>query len=97
MRLPRETSRPGTPAGGRCAPHRHDEGQPAVRLPGDRAEPEPPSDETRRAPRRPTRTPRCARGYAKDHPRRGFRPAYHDARGEGWHVNYKKIQRLWRE
>jgi transposase InsO family protein len=37
------------------------------------------------------------RGYAKDHPRRGFRPAYHDARGEGWTVNHKKIQRLWRE
>jgi putative transposase len=35
--------------------------------------------------------------YAKDHPRRGFRPAYHDARGEGWAVNHKKIQRLWRE
>jgi putative transposase len=37
------------------------------------------------------------RHYAKDHPRRGFRPAYHDARGEGWIVNHKKIQRLWRE
>jgi putative transposase len=37
------------------------------------------------------------RDYAKDHPRRGFRPAYHDARGEGWNVNHKKIQRLWRE
>lgn len=37
------------------------------------------------------------RAYAKDHPRRGFRPAYHDARGEGWIVNHKKIQRLWRE
>jgi transposase InsO family protein len=37
------------------------------------------------------------RAYAKDHPRRGFRPAYHDARGEGWTVNHKKIQRLWRE
>jgi len=37
------------------------------------------------------------RNYAKDHPRRGFRPAYHDARGEGWIVNHKKIQRLWRE
>lgn len=23
------------------------------------------------------------RAYAKDHPRRGFRPAYHDARAEG--------------
>ena len=37
------------------------------------------------------------RAYAKNHPRRGFRPAYHDARGEGWIVNHKKIQRLWRE
>ena len=37
------------------------------------------------------------RAYAKEHPRRGFRPAYHDARGEGWIVNHKKIQRLWRE
>jgi transposase InsO family protein len=37
------------------------------------------------------------RQYAKDHPRRGFRPAYHDARGEGRTVNHKKIQRLWRE
>lgn len=37
------------------------------------------------------------RQYAKDHPPRGFRPAYHDARGEGWRVNHKKIQRLWRE
>jgi putative transposase len=37
------------------------------------------------------------RQYAKDHPRRGFRPAFHDARGEGWNVNHKKIQRLWRE
>jgi putative transposase len=37
------------------------------------------------------------RQYAKDHPRRGFRPAYHDARAEGWKVNHKKIQWLWRE
>jgi transposase InsO family protein len=37
------------------------------------------------------------RQYAKDHPRRGFRPAYHDARVDGWAVNHKKIQRLWRE
>ena len=34
------------------------------------------------------------RGYARDHPRRGFRPAYHDARSDGWNVNHKKIQRL---
>jgi transposase InsO family protein len=37
------------------------------------------------------------RTYPKDHPRRGFRPAYHDARAEGWIVNHKKIHRLWRE
>jgi putative transposase len=36
-------------------------------------------------------------GWAKTHPRRGFRNAYHDARGEGWVVNHKKVQRLWRE
>ncbi len=27
----------------------------------------------------------------------GHRRAYHDARGEGWTVNHKKLQRLWRE
>jgi hypothetical protein len=37
------------------------------------------------------------RAWAKDHPRRGFRNAYRDARCEGWQVNHKKIQRLWRE
>jgi putative transposase len=37
------------------------------------------------------------RAYAKAHPRWGFRRAYYDARGEGWVVNHKKIQRLWRE
>lgn len=37
------------------------------------------------------------RAYAKKHPRWGYRRAYHDARGEGWTVNHKKIQRLWRE
>jgi hypothetical protein len=37
------------------------------------------------------------RRYAKDHPRRGFRPAYHDARAEGWMVNHNKVQRLWRD
>jgi len=37
------------------------------------------------------------RAYARTHPRWGFRRAYHDARGEGWTVNHKKIQRLWRE
>jgi AcrR family transcriptional regulator len=37
------------------------------------------------------------RAWAKEHPRRGFRPAYHDARDEGWQVNHKKFQRLWRQ
>jgi transposase InsO family protein len=37
------------------------------------------------------------RDYAKKHPRWGFRRAYHDARGEGWTVNHKKVQRLWRD
>lgn len=35
--------------------------------------------------------------YAKNHPRRGIRLAYHDARGEDWIVNHNKIERLWRE
>jgi transposase InsO family protein len=37
------------------------------------------------------------RAWAKGHPRRGYRNAHADAVGEGWHVNLKKIQRLWRE
>ena len=37
------------------------------------------------------------RQWAKDHPRWGFRRAYHSARGEGWIVNHKRVQRLWRE
>ncbi|WP_085998539.1 IS3 family transposase [Nocardia vinacea] len=37
------------------------------------------------------------RDWARRHPRQGFRRAYHDARGEGWTVNHKKVQRLWRE
>jgi putative transposase len=37
------------------------------------------------------------RDYAKAHPRWGHRRAYQDARGEGWTVNHKKVQRLWRE
>ncbi|MBF6150375.1 IS3 family transposase, partial [Nocardia nova] len=36
------------------------------------------------------------RTWARSHPRQGFRRAYHDARAEGWTVNHKKIQRLWR-
>ncbi len=37
------------------------------------------------------------REWAAGHPRRGFRNAYWEARGEGWAVNHKKIQRLCRE
>jgi len=37
------------------------------------------------------------RDWAAAHPPRGFRNACADARGEGWAVNHKKIQRLWRE
>lgn len=37
------------------------------------------------------------RAWAKKHPRYGYRRAYHDARAEGWAVNHKKIQRLWRD
>ena len=59
---------------------------------------------TQRRPPTPTTTddPDAAlrawlRAWAKTHPRRGFRNAHHDARGEGWVVNHKRIQRLWRE
>jgi transposase InsO family protein len=37
------------------------------------------------------------REWAASHPRRGFRNAYADARGEGCNVNQKKVQRLWRD
>ena len=37
------------------------------------------------------------RAFAKDHPRWGYRQAYQHARTEGWVVNHKKVQRLWRE
>lgn len=37
------------------------------------------------------------RDWARAHPRRGFRNAYADARGEGSNLNHKKVQRLWRE
>lgn len=34
-------------------------------------------------------------GYAWDHPRREFRPVYHEALAEGWILNHNKVQRLW--
>jgi transposase InsO family protein len=57
----------------------------------------------RRAPAATTPADRDAalrawlRAWAAIHPRRGFRNAYHGARAEGWVVNHKKIQWLWRE
>lgn len=35
--------------------------------------------------------------WAKANPRRGYRNAHAAARGDGWVVNRKKVQRLWRE
>ena len=37
------------------------------------------------------------RDYARQHPRWGHRRAYHDARAQGWVINHKKVQRLWRQ
>ena len=37
------------------------------------------------------------RAYAKKHPRWGYRRAHADLRKQGWTVNRKKVQRLWRE
>lgn len=34
--------------------------------------------------------------FSKDHPRWGWKKAYHQMRREGWIVNKKRIQRLWR-
>ncbi len=54
----------------------------------------PPAAETTDDPDSGLRT--WLREWAKTHPRQGFRRAYHEARAEGWLVNHKKIQRLWR-
>lgn len=35
--------------------------------------------------------------FAENHPRWGYRKAYHEALAQGWSVNHKKIQRLWKE
>ena len=37
------------------------------------------------------------RELSREHPRWGYRRAWATLRGEGWAVNRKKIQRLWRE
>ena len=52
------------------------------------ARPEPTEDETLR---------RRLRHFARRHPRLGWRKAHDVLRREGWVVNHKKIQRLWRE
>jgi hypothetical protein len=37
------------------------------------------------------------RDYAAANPAHGFHRAYRSARAEGWMVNHKRIQRLWRD
>ena len=37
------------------------------------------------------------RAFSKDRPRWGYRQAHHHLRQEGWSVNRKRVQRLWRE
>jgi putative transposase len=37
------------------------------------------------------------RKFSKERPRWGYRRAYHRLREEGWEVNRKRVQRLWRE
>ena len=57
-----------------------------------------PNDTGRSARPRPDAALReWLRQWAKDHPRWGFRRACHCARGEGWTVNHKRVQRLWCE
>ncbi len=37
------------------------------------------------------------RGFSAERPRWGYRRAHHRLRQEGWEVNRKRVQRLWRE
>jgi putative transposase len=37
------------------------------------------------------------RQFSKDRPRWGYRRAHHHLRQQGWEVNRKRVQRLWRE
>lgn len=55
----------------------------------------PPPAQTPADPDRALRT--ALRDYAKKHPRWGYRRAFRHVRSEGWAVNHKKVQRLWRE
>lgn len=97
--IARETPRPGTTAGGCRSPPADAGSQRAVRLPRDRAAPRTHRHEPIASP---PDGPDAAlrdwwRTYVKDHPPRGFRPASHDACGEGGMVNHKEFQCFWRE
>jgi putative transposase len=37
------------------------------------------------------------RRFSKDRPRWGYRRAHHELRQQGWAVNRKRVQRVWRE
>lgn len=57
---------------------------------------------TQRRPPRPLLAPEhqlrhWLREYSKTWPRYGYRRAWADLRQEGWLVNRKRVQRLWRE
>ena len=54
----------------------------------------------RHEPKRPRMTRCCARAAGssrQERPRWGYRRAHHRLREEGWEVNRKRVQRLWRE
>ena len=97
--IARETSKPGPKVGSRSSPHGGDEGQRTVRLPGHRATPHHPTPPP--AQPHPGRPRRRVTGMAAAMGERtsslGFRRAYHAARSEGWMVNHKRLQRLWRD
>lgn len=57
---------------------------------------------TQRRPARPTPEAEAKlrarlREIAREHPRWGWKTAYAIVRREGWHLNRKRIQRLWRQ
>jgi putative transposase len=82
--IARETFKPAAQAGSRASPHRGDECQRAVRLSGHRTAPHhPASPATQPNADRPDAALReWLRQWAHDHPRWGFRRAYHAARAE---------------
>ena len=97
-RSPGETSRPGTPAGGRSSlpagagvSERF-----ACRVTGQHRAPNA-MNRCRRRRRSRSRVASLAASLRQEPSPVRVSPAYHDARGEGWQVNHKKIQRLWRE